>query len=723
MDTLSRIQGSIHRVTFHSEETGFCVLRVKIDKQKDVVSVVGNVVSINAGEMIECFGHWVEDTNHGLQFKAQNLNTLQPNTLEGIKKYLGSGMLKGIGPQFASKLVEAFGKDVFDIIENSPERLTEIPGMSKKLRTQLVSDWAEQKWTKEIILFLQSHGVSTASAVRIYKAYGDRAIETVRSNPYRLTFDIRGLSFKMADELALKLGVAKDAMIRAQAAVNYVLNGLCDRGHCAVKYDQLVRSCITLLGLPESLIIEAIQKEVDSKNLMPETINDENYIFPENLYSAELSVANDLTRILAGEPPWGAINLDTIIPWANKKTTLQLSDSQEQAIRTILQHKVSIVTGGPGVGKTSIINSFLKIMHKKRLSVALTAPTGRAAKRLTETTGTSAKTIHRLLEFQPESFVFKYDQDKPLPIDVLVVDEASMIDIVLFQRLLNAIPHHAALLIVGDIDQLPSVGPGAVLSDIIQSGIVPTVKLTEIFRQAANSYIILNAHRINQAKMFLPNNTDQSDFYTLFVKSPEDIFEKLIHMVTERIPNHFNCNPITDIQVLTPMNKGDLGSKALNTALQEKLNCGSDVKISKYGQTFSTGDKVIQTVNNYEKDIYNGDVGVIESINMDNNTVRIVFDGRTLKYDVNELDEINLAYAISIHKSQGSEFPIVVMPLSTQHYPMLARNLLYTGITRGKKLVILIAQKAAVEIAVKNNNDANRLTNLDERLCHLQRSI
>ena len=527
------LSGSVERVIFHSEETGFCVLRTKVKGRRDLVTVIGSAACIASGEHIECQGSWVNDKQHGLQFKSQHLNVVAPTTLAGIEKYLRSGMVKGIGPHFAKKLVRAFGEAVFDVIEATPDRLTELEGFGAKRKALVVSSWAEQKAIKDIMVFLQSHGVGTARSVRIYKTYGDQAIEKVRENPYRLALDVHSIGFKTADSLAERLGVAKDASIRAQAGIRHVLQGLCDEGHCAVEYQQLLNASHELLDIPEPIIEEAIAHEIKEGNVMADTINSQVCIYPVSLYQAEVNSAAHLKRLLHGEPPWGHIDYEKAIPWVEEKTSLTLSDSQRQAIATVLQHKVSIITGGPGVGKTMIVSSLLKMYHAERLSVALCAPTGRAAKRLTETTGLTAKTIHRLLGFEPKTYRFKHNQDNPLATDVFIIDECSMIDILLLNHLLKAIPTHAAVIFVGDIDQLPSVGSGAVLSDLIRSGVISTVRLTEIFRQAASSQIIANAHRVNQGHMPLSNADESSDFITLYAQTPEEIHTMLLQLVAE----------------------------------------------------------------------------------------------------------------------------------------------------------------------------------------------
>lgn len=712
----TNLEGSLERITFHSEETGFCVLRVKVKGHKDFITVIGHALSIHPGEYISCKGLWINDKKHGLQFKAEEIQTITPTTIEGIEKYLGSGMVKGIGPHFAKKMVKTFGEEVLNIIEHKPERLLVLDGIGEKRKQQIVLAWAEQKAVRHIMIFLQSYGVGTARAVRIYKTYGEEAIELIQENPYRLALDIKGIGFKTADELGSKLGIPKNALVRAQAGLRHVLHELCEHGHCATPVETLIESSSALLEIEATVIEDALNKELEAGRLVQDLIKNKNCIYPSALYQAEVKVAEHLAALQNGTPLWHPIDTEKALAWAEEKTKRQLSPSQREAIRTVIQSKCSIITGGPGVGKTTLLNTFLQLLQAKKLAIALCAPTGRAAKRLSEATGLEAKTIHRLLTFSPKTFSFKYNANYPLPIDVLIVDEASMLDIILLNHLIKAVPRHAALIFVGDIDQLPSVGSGAVLSDLIASGVITTVRLKEIFRQAASSHIIINAHRVNQGKIPLANQGKNSDFFTLYTKGPEALQETLIQVVADRLPQFYGCHPILDIQVLTPMNRGGLGTRGLNLALQEKLNAKAEPKITRFGNIFSPGDKVIQTSNNYDKEVFNGDIGYIERIQVEDHLIQVNFDQQLKTYDFNELDELQLAYAISIHKSQGSEFPIVIIPVSTQHYTLLARNLLYTGITRGKKLVILVAEKKAVFIAVHNNKAAERLTKLAERL-------
>lgn len=714
---LEKLQGSVERVTFHSESSGFCVLRVKVKAHRELITVIGSAASVTAGEYVECLGIWVNDRQHGQQFKSVSIKIVPPTTLEGIEKYLGSGMIKGVGPHFAKKLVKAFGCDVFDVIEQTPERLLELPGIGKKRQTQVTGAWAEQKVIREIMVFLQSHGVGTSRSVRIYKTYGEQAIEKVRENPYRLALDIHGIGFKTADTLAQKLGIAPDSLIRAQAGVRHVLQEWSGEGHCAAARDTLCDMAVKLLEIPAPIIDEAITAELVEGNLTAEVIDLHEAVFLTPLYRAEVGCANNLLRLNQGNTPWSFIDAQKAIPWVEEQTTLTLSASQRAAIELVLQHKVTVITGGPGVGKTTLVNSILKILSAKQINIALCAPTGRAAKRLSESTGLEAKTVHRLLEFDPSIFTFKHNEEFPLELDCLVIDESSMMDVGLMNQLLKSVPTDAAILIVGDVDQLPSVGPGAVLADIIDSGKIATVRLTEIFRQALTSKIITNSHRINQGQLpAAKNSQDLSDFYCIYAETPEEIFSKLMQVVLERIPQRFNLHPVNDIQVLTPMNRGGLGARSLNIELQARLNEQSEPKVIRYGSAYAPGDKVIQQVNNYEKEVFNGDIGIVSSIDVEESLLQIKFDDRIVDYEFNELDEVTLAYAISIHKAQGSEYPAVVIPLAMQHYMLLERNLLYTGVTRGKQLVVIIAQSKALAMAVKSQRSQRRLTNLASRL-------
>jgi exodeoxyribonuclease V alpha subunit len=713
---LEHVRGSVERVTFHSEESGFCVLRVSVRGRREPVTVVGTAASVAPGEHVECAGQWSNDREHGLQFKARDLHVVPPSTLEGIEKYLGSGMIKGIGPHFARKLVRSFGAKVFDVIEREPERLLELRGIGPARKERVMRAWAEQKAVREIMVFLQSHGVGTARAVRIYKTYGDEAIERVRENPYCLALDIQGIGFKTADALGQRLGIPADSLMRAQAGVRHALQEVGASGHCAAYRDALVESAASLLDIDPGIVQQAVEAELGAERIVAEPISGEPAIFLAPLYRSEVGIAQHVARLTSGQPPWGRIDTDKAVPWVEKKTGLRLAPTQASAVATAVNGKVTIITGGPGVGKTTVVRTILQIVRAKGARVVLTAPTGRAAKRLSESTGAEAKTIHRLLEFEPRIGGFKRDQERPLDADLVVVDETSMVDTVLMNQLLRAVPDHAAVLLVGDVDQLPSVGPGTVLADLIGSGAVPTVRLTEIFRQAAASRIVINAHRINEGRLPEQAAEEQTDFYFIPADSPESIHEKLMQVVTERIPRRFGLDPVSEVQVLTPMNRGGLGAGSLNLELQKRLNPGSEPSVVRFGCTYAPGDKVIQTVNDYDKDVFNGDIGRIARVDITDQTLAVDYDGRRVTYDFGELDELSLAYATTVHKSQGSEYPAVVIPLATQHYMLLERNLLYTAVTRGKKLVVLIGQPKALAMAVKRVGSGKRLTNLRHRL-------
>ncbi len=715
-DPNTHLAGAIERVTFHSEESGFCVLRLKVRGERDLITVIGSAASVTPGEYCECQGVWVNDRQHGLQFKANSLRVVPPATLEGIERYLGSGMVKGIGPHFARKLVHAFGERVFDIIEDNPDRLLELPGIGPKRKERVTRAWAEQKVIREIMVFLQSHGVGTARAVRIYKTYGDEAVAKVRENPYRLALDIHGIGFKTADAVAQRLGFALDSPERAQAGVRHSLQEIAGKGHCAAYREDLTESAAKLLEIPAPLCEAAIAADLADGNLTAEAIDERPAVFLTPLYRAEQGIALSLARLQGRPPPWGRIDPDTAIPWVEGRTGLALSGSQRAAVAMAIAGKVGVITGGPGVGKTTVVNSILRILRAKGVEVLLCAPTGRAAKRLTESTGAEAKTIHRLLEFDPKTLGFRHDQYSPLAADLVVVDESSMVDVALMNQLLRAIPNQAAVLLVGDVDQLPSVGPGAVLADLIASGAVPTARLTEIFRQAAASRIITNAHRINQGQMPERPKDPDSDFFVIAADNPEQIHERLLHVVLERIPRRFGLHPVDDVQVLTPMNRGGLGARSLNVDLQARLNPDATPRIARFGWTYAPGDKVIQTQNDYDKEVFNGDIGRIARIDEGEGLLWIDFDGREVEYEFGELDEVSLAYATSVHKAQGSEYPAVVIPLAMQHYNLLERNLLYTGVTRGRRLVVLIAENKALWIAVNRAGSGKRLTRLAGRV-------
>ena len=612
------LAGLVERVTFHNLENGFCVLRAKARGHRDLVTVVGHAATISAGEWITASGEWINDRTHGQQFKARFLKTSAPTSIDGIEKYLGSGMIRGIGPVYAKKLVRAFGEKVFDTIEAEPERLREVTGIGPVRARRITDAWAEQKVVREIMVFLHEHGVGTARAVRIYKTYGADAVQVMSENPYRLARDIRGIGFKTADAIAMKLGIEKTAMIRVRAGISFALTEAMDEGHCGLPTDELIPLAEELLEVPPDLIRTALDLELSEGTVVADNVGETPCVFLTGLYRAERAIAERLIRLANGKLPWPWIDPDKALPWVEQRSGLQLAESQKTAIRLALMSKVLVITGGPGVGKTTIVKSILRVLSAKGARLLLCAPTGRAAKRMTEATGFEAKTIHRLLEVDPKGGGFKRDGDNPLDCDLLVVDEASMVDVMLMQALMKAVPDNAALLIVGDIDQLPSVGPGQVLADIIASGAVPVVRLTEVFRQAAASRIIVSAHRINQGQIpDLSKPDEDSDFYFVQADDPETAVARIVELVKTRIPKRFGLDPIRDIQVLCPMNRGGVGARSLNIELQEALNPAGERKVERFGWTFAPGDKVMQIENDYDKEVYNGDIGYIDDVDPD----------------------------------------------------------------------------------------------------------
>src|SRR6266567_2233105 len=711
------LAGLVERVTYHNAENGFCVLRARARGHRDVVTVVGHAATISAGEWITASGEWVNDRTHGQQFKARFLRTSPPTSADGIEKYLSSGMIRGVGPVYAKKLVRAFGEKVFDVIEATPDRLREVDGIGPVRAASILAAWAEQKAVREIMVFLHSHGVGTARAVRIFKTYGADAIQVMTENPYRLARDIRGIGFKTADAIAMRLGIEKTAMVRVRAGISYALSEAMDEGHCGLPTEELIPLAERLLEVPQGLIRTALDLELQDGTVVADRVSETPCIFLAGLYRAERTIAERLMRLANGPLPWPWIDPDKALPWAEKHIGLALAESQVAAIRLALASKALVMTGGPGVGQTTIVKAILRILAAKRVRLLLCAPTGRAAKRMTEATGFEAKTIHRLLEVDPKSGGFKRGSDSPIECDLLVVDETSMVDVMLMQALMRAVPDNSALLIVGDIDQLPSVGPGQVMSDLISSGAVPVVRLTEVFRQAAQSRIITSAHRINQGSIpdLSPPRTN-SDFYFVQADDPETAVSRIIELVKTRIPSRFGLDSIRDIQVLCPMNRGGVGARSLNFELQAALNPAGERKVERFGWTFAPGDKVMQIENDYDKEVYNGDIGYIDDVDPNAGEIVASFDGRSVTYGFGELDMLVPAYAATIHKSQGSEYLAVIIPVLTQHYAMLQRNLLYTGVTRGKRLVVLVGQKKAVAIAVRNASGRRRWSKLAEWL-------
>ena len=713
------LAGLIARVTFFNEETGFAVLRVKAKGRRDLLTVIGSVASINAGEWIHATGQWIRDREHGLQLKAHQIKATPPTTREGMEKYLGSGMIKGIGPVYAKKLVSHFGESIIEIIEKRSKLLEQIEGIGPMRRRKIREAWAEQRVIRDIMVFLHSHGVSTSRAVRIYKTYGEAAIESVRANPYLLCQDIRGIGFKTADQIAQKVGVPFDSLIRASAGIQHTLLEASGQGHCRLPRHRLIEEAEALLQIAPSIIETALERALASNELIATVEAEESSVYLPHLLHAERTIAERFQALAHSRPHYPPIDIERALVWVQKKPGIALAPQQIESIRTVLQHRVTIITGGPGVGKTTLINALLCILRAKRVDFQLAAPTGRAAKRMSESTSSPAKTIHRLLEVDPKHGGFQRNEARPLDLEVVILDECSMVDVLLMQHVLRALPPAGHLILVGDVDQLPSVGPGSVLRDLIKSEIAPVVRLTEIFRQAAGSQIITNAHRINQGQM--PNRDQDpstSDFFVIEREDPEKIVHTLLTLVEQRIPQRFQFDARRDIQVLCPMNRGSLGTRALNLDLQQTLNPPDPQKpsVERFGWEFRAGDKVIQTENNYDKEVFNGDIGHVQAIDPSEQTVTVQFDHRSVVYDFGELDELSLAYAITIHKSQGSEFPVVLIPIATQQFIMLQRNLIYTGITRGRQLVVAVGQSKALGIAVRNVRYEERFSGLKDLL-------
>ena len=708
------LAGVIDHVIYHSDESGYTVLSVTVPGQRDNVAVVGNCPAVWDGEDLKATGRWTRHKSHGMQFQAEQIHCIAPSSAEGIERYLASGIIKGIGKVMAHRMVKTFGAKTLHIIEKESVRLREVPGIGQGRRDEIKKSWNEQKAVRDIMIFLHSHGVGTAHAVRIFKHYGPEAIAVVRRNPYRLAGEVWGIGFKSADHVAMKLGISPQSDIRAQAGVLHILDNLTDEGHCYCPRPDLVREAAELLGIPESTITAALDYEIAQREL----IDDEGMIYPARLAFAERDIAGNIKRLARTPVTFPPIATDKAIAWAGERMKIAFDPVQASALAMALDNKIAIITGGPGVGKTTIIRALVDIYHRRRLKVFLAAPTGRAAKRLEESTRCGAQTIHRLLKFNPHSGGFEHDAEKPIDGDIFILDEVSMIDVILMHAFLRALPSHARLVLVGDVDQLPSVGPGNVLRDLIDAEVIPTTRLQTIFRQHSRSWIVTNAHNVNRGEFFeLPPKSagQEADFFFIESDEPDDVIRKVTELVSDRIPRRFHFDPTTDIQVLTPMRRNQLGAINLNEVLQKALN-PSGAGIERFGRTYREGDRVLQIRNNYDKEVFNGDIGIVKQVDAENQAVRVDFDGVAVAYDISELDELDHAYACSIHKAQGSEYPAVVILMATQHFKLLQRNLLYTAITRGRKLVCLVGSTRAVQIAIHNNNVAFRRTGLKARL-------
>jgi exodeoxyribonuclease V alpha subunit len=729
-----QLQGSVERITYYNDENGYSVIRLDVDGRSDLVTVVGNLPEVQPGESLRLEGRWAVHPQYGRQFKAEWCEQVLPATVEGIKAYLGSGMIKGVGPVTAKRIVQRFGVDTLRVLDEEPERLREALGVGPKRAQSVARAWEEQKHIREVMMFLQSHGVSTNLAVKVYKTYGDDALQVVQQDPYRLARDIWGVGFKTADKVAQDLGLPHDAPSRVQAGVAYALSQLADDGHVYAPQEELVAEATRLLEVDPDLISNAIRALDDEEVVHCDTLvyppldetpsrlgslREEQAVYLAPFYYGEVGVTNRLRDLLDGPAtrlaPFRRVDWEALLTQVTRKSAIELSEEQRRAVQAALTNKVTVLTGGPGTGKTVTVRTVIAALEAMRRKYALCAPTGRAAKRLSEATERPAKTVHRLLEYSPQHG-FQRNEEHPLEVDCLIVDEASMLDLLLTNRLLKAVDPAAHVLFVGDVDQLPSVGAGDILRDIIASARVAVVRLTEIFRQAADSGIVVNAHRINRGQFPVLNEFD--DFYFFSKEDPEAAAELLVDVVRRRMPRKFGLDALDDIQVLAPMYRGACGVSNLNEMLQIALNPASPRKQEKRlgGRVFRVGDKVMQTRNNYDKDVYNGDIGRVTRIDTVEQTLTVRVDDRPVVYDWVELDELVHAFAISVHKSQGSEYAAVVTPILTQHYLLLQRNLLYTAVTRAKQLVVLVGTRRAIWIAVKNDKVSERHSGLSVRL-------
>jgi len=720
-----KLQGLVERITFTSEEDGYSVIKVRAPGHRDLVTAVGNFVSLCPGETLLMEGTWSTHVRFGKQFRVHRYETTAPSTVPGIKKYLGSGLIRGIGPKMADRIVERFAEKTLDIIDNRIERLMEIDGIGKYRIGQIRKAWEEQKEIRSLMIFLRSNGTSAALAARIFKKYGRESVDIVSENPYRLAMEITGVGFLTADRLAVNLGFALDSPLRAEAGILFVMHEAAEEGHVCMPRSLLIERCRKTLEVETQVLEEALPRlkadsRIKEEMLAPpasEKFGDDRAIYLRPLYVSEIGAAGRFAAIKHYRRLQTRIDSQAAINWVRGRLNFSLAPLQEEAVRLSLSEKVLVITGGPGTGKTALVRAILAIYEHIGARVSLAAPTGRAAKRLAETTGHHAMTIHRLLEFSPHIGGFQRNEQKPLAADLVIVDETSMMDIVIANHLLKAVPSRAVLVLVGDVDQLPSVGPGNVLGDIIDSGKFPVIRLTEIFRQAGQSRIITNAHLIRQGAFpdLRAESGQKVDFYFIGREDPQEALNTIVQLCTERIPRRFGFDPMEEVQVLSPMHRGEAGAQNLNLALQSALN-PSGITLDTAGRTFRVNDKVMQIRNNYDKDVFNGDIGRIRRIDHEDGEIRVEFDGRSVKYDFSELEEIVHAYAISIHKSQGSEYPAVVFPVLTQHFMMLQRNLLYTAVTRARKLVVIVGSKKALAIAIKNNRIQSRFTLLKERL-------
>ena len=718
------VEGVVERITFESAESSFRVLKLAVPGRADRLAVIGTFPPMALGARIRVRGQLVVDRKHGEQLRVESLIELAPDTLAGLEKYLASGLIKGVGPKLAQRIVGAFGLDSLKVLDEEAHRLAEVEGLGAKRRTALVKAWREQRALRDVMVFLQAHGATTALAMRIVKRYGANAMSIVSRDPYRLALDVYGVGFKTADRIATSIGVATDSPERMQAGVLQVVHDVTEAGHVWTSEEEILARAAPMLGLEaedaavQERLQQAVRALVMAGRAVVELQEGARIVYASEMFTAEVRLSGRLAEI-ARAPARRLDGVDAAVRAFEMRARVELAPEQRSAVEEASRRQVLVVTGGPGVGKTTIVRAILAVLAGSKVDVRLAAPTGRAAKRMSEATGAEATTLHRLLEFDPKKYAFKRDRSRPIEAGAVIVDEASMLDLPMADALTQAIAPGTRLILVGDVDQLPSVGPGAILRDVIASGAIPSVRLRQIFRQAAQSLIVTNAHRINEGEPPIsPPAGSNADFFVVERRDPEHARDTLIELVTQRIPNRFGLDPVRDVQVLTPMNRGPAGAIALNEALQAALNPRGDALV-RGARTYRVGDKVIQLRNDYDKSVFNGDVGFITSIDPEETAMTIRFDDREVAFEASDLDDLVLAYACTVHKSQGSEYPAVVIPLLTTHFVMLSKNLLYTAVTRGKRLVVLVCDPRALEIALSQRRREDRRTRLGPRLAEM----
>lgn len=714
---LAKVQGVVERVTFHNHDNGFTVLKVQCDDYSDLVTIVGYTSSINPGEEVQVSGDWVQDQEFGSQLKASTIVVSPPRTLAGIRSFLNSGLIKGVGKALTEKLIEKFGENTLKILDENPEELLEVDEIGSHRQQQMIHSWNQFKSLRGIEGILRAYGVSASKALRIQKTYGDQALLKIRENPYQLARDIPGIGFKTADKIGQQIGIKQDSLLRAEAGIQFLLQRHINEGHCGYPQDKLLFESTKLLEVEHRLVEEALLHELNTRHLRTSLVKGFICVFPHFFYEAEKKVSALIKELKNGILPWSPPgSLEQNLDGFEKACSLTLSPTQKLAVHTALNHKVSIITGGPGTGKSTVVRAIVDVLKNKKLKIALCAPTGRAAQRLNEITGIEAMTIHRLLKFHPQSHQFQKNSQYPLEANLIIIDEASMLDLPLTMALLDALPSSAALIMIGDPNQLSSVGPGNVLRDLISSEALPVMTLTQVHRQKANSPIIDAAQRIQRGALLDLTPHRHSDFFFLEQETSEGILRTILQLIRHRLPATYGLNPLRDIQVLSPMIKGTVGVENLNVQIQKLLNGNSSSHIDHWGHSFSLYDKVIVVHNDYEKEVFNGDIGIIKTINREDHFLEVEIHGKLIPFDFDEMDLLQLAYATTIHKSQGSEFPVVIIPIATEQAPMLQRNLLYTAITRAKTLVILVGSQKILEKAILNPNKQHRWTLLAQHL-------